>query len=299
VSISPGDRAALLASWIKPSSDGEKTQQDRAVRMVQQAVDAHSAFNGYDVRVYPKGSYPNETNVRRDSDVDVVVQCNEVVYFDHERGGNDRRPSSPYNGPWTPEKWRYEVTKAATNAFGVESVDLGNIAIDVAEVPGSRPSIDIVPSFLYYAYQDGLTDPHEGSCVFPRSGAKIINWPQQQLDNGRTKNVRTGRRYKNYVRALKNAENTLVKEGVIQACASYFVECLVWNVRNSTLQSGDLGFGFRATLSELHAGLSNFATYSDYAEPNELKWLFRGVTTPGTPKQGLELVGETWKYLGY
>ena len=95
-----------------------------------------------------------------------------------------------------------------------------------------------------------------GSCVWPKTGlTKIVNWPDQQLANGRAKNQRTGQRYKNYVRALKNAENVLVKAGTIKAKPSYLMECLVWNVADSTLKSGTLDVGFRATLVELWQGL--------------------------------------------
>lgn len=81
---------------------------------------------------------------------------------------------------------------------------------------------------------------HQGSCVFPSDGgAKIVNWPIQQLDNnGRAFNTRSGGRYKYFVRALKNAENTLVAEGSIDSLPSYFMECLVYNVPASTLASG-------------------------------------------------------------
>lgn len=83
--MTAADRQALLARWIKPSSESEKNRQDRAWRMVCDAIDAHPAFDGVDRRIYAKGSYPNNTNVARDSDVDIVVELHECNYDDYAR----------------------------------------------------------------------------------------------------------------------------------------------------------------------------------------------------------------------
>ena len=42
--------------------------------MVQAAIDA-SGISDVCMNVYAKGSYANQTNVRRDSDVDIAVDC--------------------------------------------------------------------------------------------------------------------------------------------------------------------------------------------------------------------------------
>lgn len=207
------EREALLSSWIKPSSNSEKDQQDRAERMVKDAIRAWKEFKDTNLAIYTKGSYPNNTNVRVDSDVDVVVECHECSYYDYEPGVTSKHgTSSPYKGWWTKERWRTEVGNALVDAFGTSAVDLsGRIALNVAAVKGSRPSADVVPSFNYYRYLDSeWRTYYNGSCVFDMSNNKIVNWPQQQLENGRAKNMATSGRYKNFVRALKRVENRLV-----------------------------------------------------------------------------------------
>ena len=295
------DRQALLSQWIKPSSDDEQVQQDRAQRMVTDAVKAHDPLKTASLYVFAKGSYANNTNVRRDSDVDIVVECHDCMYYDYLPGQAPATSSSaPYTGIWTPPLLRAEVTTAIKNAFGASSVDsTGNVALTVAAVAGSRPSIDVIPSFDYMRYDDpNKIFKHRGSCVFPMSGSKIVNWPDQQLNNGRAKNQRTGSRYKNYVRALKNAENTLVKAGTITAKPSYLMECLVWNVSDSTLKSGTLDAGFRATLVELWQGLDDGGSWNDWVEPNELKYLFRG-GQKWTRPDAQQIILKTWQYLEY
>lgn len=144
------------------------------------------------------------------------------------------------------------------NRFGVSSVDAtGSIALVVKEQPGSRPSADVVPSFEYRLYWTAdRTRSDEGSAVFSRQGKKIVNWPAQQLENGRRKNDATGRRYKNFVRVLKNAENYLVKSGTFSEKPSYLMECLVWNVPDTTLTLGDVDDAFRSTLQWLWGSLT-------------------------------------------
>ncbi len=108
-------------------------------------------------------------------------------------------------------------------------------------------------------------------CVFPSGGgAKVVNWPQQQLENGRTKNTATGGRYKCYVRALKNAENAPAADGTIKDLPSYFMERLGYNVPHDVLQKGELDDGFRATLVNLWERLEDGSAEGEMLERAEI-----------------------------
>ena len=78
------DLESLLSGWTGPSSVTEQDKQDRTERMIRDAVSAHKPFEGCSLSAYAKGSYPNNTNVRTDSDVDIAVQCHDVFYWDEE-----------------------------------------------------------------------------------------------------------------------------------------------------------------------------------------------------------------------
>lgn len=295
-------RQDLLSRWIKPSSDDEKAQQDRAERMVKDAIGACTALKGVSLAVYTKGSYPNNTNIRRDSDVDVVVEMHECQYFDFKAGlgAPPPRTTPSYSGIWTPQHWRKTVRSALIDCFGASQIDTsGKIAINIAAVPGSRPSADVVPSFDYVRYNDlNRQTSDSGSCVFPSDGAaKVVNWPDQQLSNGRKKNTNSGGRYKSYVRALKNAENVLAAAGTIKDLPSYLMECLVFNIDNATLQTGGLDDGFRATLVSLWKQLDGDGRNS-MVEPNWMKWLFKG-HQKWTVADAKSLVLATWQHLDY
>jgi hypothetical protein len=270
--------------------------------MVTDAVKGHSALTSAKSYVYTKGSYANNTNVRRDSDVDIVVECQSHSAYDYMPGQDPptAKAATPDNSEWSsPARFRHEVIAALTASFGASSIDTtGKVAIAIAPVPGSRPSIDVVPSYDYFLYNDSQKNSwRRGSCVFPTSGNRIVNWPDQQLENGRAKNQRTGSRYKNFVRALKNAENALVKAGTINEKPSYLMECLVWNVKDATLKSGNLSDGFRGTLFELWQGLDKNNT-DDWTEPNDIKYLFKG-DKKWTVDDAKSVVLETYRYLEY
>lgn len=300
--LSATDRNALLSRWIKPSSDDEKTQQDRAERLVRLAIKESASFDGSDIRIYTKGSYPNNTNVRRDSDVDVVVEMNDCLYSAPKAGVTLLpKTTSSYRGIWTPSVWRATVKSALVAYFGASSVDsTGKVAINITAVPGSRPSADVVPSFAYRRYDNAdRSDYEDGSTVFQTDNVtQIVNWPQQQLVNGRSLNMTTGGRYKNFVRALKNAENVLSAAGTIKDLPSYFMECLVYNVPAATLSAGDLASGFKATLAHLYQALDSSTAYQEWVEPNRMKWLFRG-HQKWTVDDAKLLVLATWRHLGY
>ncbi len=253
--------------------------------------------------IYTKGSYANDTNVRLDSDVDVVVENHAVYYSDYNQVENPQPDPtwSSYEGPWTPDAWRTEVAKAISSYFGSGEVDTsGEVAITVKEKPGSRPSADVVPAFRYVRYDDAyrvLKQP--GSKVFKKTGGSIVNHPKQQLDNGNVKERNTGGRYKQFVRALKNAENTLVDEGVGDELPSYFMECLIYNIPDHVLRSGyTLGEGVRQTLYWLYQNLNDEYVYENWVEPNGVKYLFWS-GNKWSLSDAQKLVLRTWNYLGY
>lgn len=303
--MTDSEREELLKRWVQPSSPTEQERLERAERMINNAIKAHPPFERYrhNFSVYAKGSYANKTNVRREADVDIVVENHDVFFHDYLPGIDpDPNPNfQPYTGPWAPNAWRTEVETAMHNYFGSSEVDTtGDVAITIAEKESSRPSADVAPAFLYRRYDsENRVTAHEGSKVFKKSGGEIINYPKQQLRNGNAKDASTNRRYKQFARALKNAENTLVAHGAMKAKPSYFMECLVWNVPNATLTAGwTLSSGFGETLAWLYNHLHAEYKYEDWTEPNDLKYLFAH-GNKWTVGDGQELLTKAWNYLDY
>ena len=99
-----------------------------------------------------KGSYPNNTNVKVESDVDIAVHCHEVLYQE----GN-HPPAIPYLGHWTPASLRWEIEHALLAYFGHQVVSPRKVAFRVSSTSTSVDA-DVVPCFDYRFYRwDGAT----------------------------------------------------------------------------------------------------------------------------------------------
>ncbi|CAM5587445.1 Cyclic dipyrimidine nucleotide synthase [Streptomyces alboniger] len=294
--LTVNQRLALISKWKSPPSSTEQLRLERAERMVRAAVAAYGPFRGLEMKVDAKGSYPNSTNVRGDSDVDTKIQVNNPYYVN---GSPSWDPpvgrGEPPLAVWPPDQLREHAHAALADFFGRVDAD-HNVAFYVPEVAGSRPSIDVVPCFKYQQFRDCRWI--EGSIVHARDGQQIINWPELQLANGCAKNIRTGHRYKIAVRVLKNVENNLADEGVIAALPSYFSECLIYNVPDDVLKAGSLDAAVRNSLNYLSTALDSFIKALLMVEPNDVKKLFE----PGqkwNEKDALDLIEGAWRYLGY
>ena len=311
MTMTDADRTTLINRWVQISSPTEQDRMERAERMIINAIDSHKPFDGYrnSFRIYAKGSYANQTNVRMDSDVDIVVESHHSYYDDFltpqmKQAATPDPSWSAYEGPWVPATWRTEVGTALKNYFGTDEVDTsGEVAIVVKEKEGSRPSTDVVPAFKFIRYDSAdRSRKVEGSQVFKRTAGALINYPAQQLTNGNDKNGRwrTNGRYKQFARALKNGENALVDAGLMKAKPSYFMECLAYNVPDTDLTRGtETSAWFRWALATVHNLLQPEEYDSEgWVEPNGLKYLFHA-DQKWRVEDGRELTQKLWDYLEY
>jgi predicted nucleotidyltransferase len=226
-----------LISWTKPSSDSEQEKQDRAERMIRQAIDAHEPFRECPLSIYAKGSYANNTNVRSDSDVDIAVECTDVFYWEEAEPGA-HGDIVPYKGIWTPEKLRSELVNALEKKFPEQVDTSGSTAIQINS-NSARVDADVVPCFTYYYYLSS-NSYRKGTKIFTKTGKKIVNYPAQQIENGKSKNIRTNYAYKKAARILKRVENAMVADKAYRELPSYFVECLAYNCPDSLFTPPDL-----------------------------------------------------------
>jgi hypothetical protein len=295
----------LLRRYTKPSSDSEQQRQDAAEQLVRSAVVRRGALKdlGGQLEILPKGSYKNNTNVRLDSDVDVAVVSHQVFYSEYPRLSAEDQQRVAGGPPTTwlhPAEFRSELTTGLQAEAGSSKVHAGRIAIQVDAIDTRRTSVDAIPSYefrRYYYRGDGSIGYHEGNVVYPTSGARIINWPEQQYANGVAKNRRTNMRYKQLVRILKNVENDLVAKLGLDELPSYFVECLVYNVPDTAFGHDTLTADTRSVLWAIFDGTQSTDKCNDWVEVNGLKWLFRSGQS-WSSSQAHDLSLRAWQYLG-
>lgn len=287
-----------LAGWVGPSSTTEKDKQDRTERMIRDAINAHEPFQTLSRKIYAKGSYANNTNVRSDSDVDIAVECENVYYSDEHVPGAKPGGTTPYTGEWTPNRLRSELVLALRAKFG-DAVDAsGSTAIQIHS-SSARVEADVVPCFKY-RYYFSPTSFREGAKVFKADGGSIANYSALQLTNGRSKNTATNQAFKKTVRILKRLENSMVTAGVHPEVPSYFVECLVYNCPNSMFTQSSWTAVVKSVIAHIYHSLEG-AEPSDngkrWLEVNKAKYLFSS-SQKWTRADGRAFALAAWNHLG-
>lgn len=286
-----------LVGWTGPSSDTEQEKQERTERMIREAIAAHAPLQSCSLEIFAKGSYANNTNVRSDSDVDVAVQCTDAQYWEEETEGL-HRPSGVYQGIWTPYMLRMELVAALKAAFKDQVDDTGTTAIKIHS-SSARVEADVVPCFSFRRYLVGGST-RDGTKIFRTDGKNVVNYPFQQLENGRAKNKRTGYAFKKGARLLKRIENAMAAEQAFKELPSYFMECLAYNCPDALFTEPTWTATLRAMLvhiwSELQGDEPSKAS-DRWVEVNECFYLFHSAQK-WTREDGREFAKAAWNWLG-
>lgn len=283
-----------LSGWTGPSSDTEQDKQDRTERMIRQAIDSHEPFNNCSLKVFAKGSYANNTNVRSDSDVDIAVECTDCQFWEESEKGN-HPPSRPYEGIWTPAKLRAELFSAMNAKFLGQVDSSGPTAIQINS-NSARVDADVAPCFSYRYYMN--YGSRDGTKIFKTDGNVIVNYPVQQKENGTAKNNRTGYAYKKGARLLKRIENTMAQDGTFRELPSFFIECLAYNCPDLLFFHSTWTERLRAMLLYIWDNLQgDEPTSGRWLEVNECFFLFHD--QKWTREDGREFAKAAWNYFGF
>lgn len=286
---------AKLSGWTGPSSDTEKDKQDRTERMIREAINSHTPFDNCSLKVFAKGSYANNTNVRTDSDVDIAVECTEVLYWEESEEGN-HSPGTPYEGIWTPSKLRAELIAAMNAKFPGQVDSSGSTAIQINS-SSARVDADVVPCFSYRYYMKYGT--RDGTKIFKKDGSSIVNYPVQQMENGIAKNNATNYAYKKGARLLKRIENAMAADGTFRELPSFFMECLAYNCPNHVYSNSTWTDCLRAMLFYIWDNLQgDEPSEGRWLEVNECFFLFHS-GQKWTRADGREFATAAWNYFGF
>lgn len=223
-----------LETW---SHQGAVAQSRDTYAIVNAALeDTSSPYSWTDFHTRMQGSYANDTNVYRDSDVDIIIRLDSAFYHnaatlpaDQTRIFERRYPGAVAYG--LPE-FRADVANWLRQKFG--KIDVGQKAISILG-EGGRRDCDVLPCarFKYY-YKITQNDESfaDGICFFMRDGSRIVNFPVQHSNNCTTKHKSSSQWFKPTVRLYKNMRNYLVDKRIIQdgVAPSYFIEGMLYNV---------------------------------------------------------------------
>lgn len=227
-----------LQSW---SGVGAQTGSANTYNSIQTALQAHTWPGTMNQNSYLQGSYPNHTNIRGDSDVDVVVEST-MVFYDDARPEFRAQLGLTGGGSYNWRQFRAQVKAALEDHYGagVVSESTSGKCLKVAG-HGNRLDADVVPCVTIKHY-DGLTHAASGITLWTNAGIQIVNYPKLHLQNGAAKNTACSQHYKPTVRIFKNARNRAGSN-----FPSYFLECMLYNVP-SVYFSGNRTDTFRDAL---------------------------------------------------
>jgi len=183
---------------------------------------------------YLQGSYANTTNIRGESDVDIVIECTSIFW--HNLTANEGIELAFAPGGHSFQEFRKEVIDALVSYYGEAYVDRsGSNAITVLPSDtNNRLHADVIVC-ANYRYYESLRVRAEGITFWRQNNnEQIVNFPKLHRSNGASKNSATNNEYKKTVRMFKNARRYLVDGDpqLKRKFPSYFVECLIYNVPN-------------------------------------------------------------------
>jgi hypothetical protein len=293
----------LRSAAARPSNN-EETNRDRTERQIVDALNDYPALAGRPWRVYVKGSYANNTNVRLNFDVDIAVEYYGYFYFDMalELKGHDQSEVGVVDttDTYSREEFKADIRGALEKAFGKSAIKPGRIAYRVREQKTTLPA-DVVPSWEYRRYDrlDRYGQPvvYRGSRVYPSDGGFKNNFPKIQVERGTAKNNRTGRRYKRMVRCLKKLQTMLVSEAILdEELPSYLTECLVYNVTDAAFNQETYLADFKSVLAQIFNATLRDGGADEWEEVHGLHYLFRG-TNSWTIPQVHSVIDKCWDYV--
>ena len=259
------------------SKQGSVTQSAATYQTIRNALnDSGSPYYSRSFTIFLQGSYGNDTNVYRESDVDVVIRLNDTFYYEDGELGEGQKAAfakASTAASYGYYEFKADVTSWLKVKFG-DDAKIGTKAITIVG-NGSRRNADVIVCSKFRRYRSDSTGAddkyHEGICFFRSDGARISNFPKQHSDNCTAKHQATNSWFKPTVRIYKNMRNRMVDAGALAAgvAPSYFLEGMLWNVPTST---------FGRTYEDSVVDAYNWITRQDtstLACANDLFWLVR------------------------
>ena len=214
----------------------QKTSKDTyaTVRFALESTDA--GYAGKNASPFLQGSYGNDTNIIKESDVDVVMCLNSIFTYDINNLPEDQKAAFKASHPdatYTHKHFREDVLKVLYDRFG-DDVEPGTKAVMIEPLHNRRKT-DVLIATQHRKYSQFAAVGNEtqvtGISFHKSDGTRVANYPKQHRENLVTKNQNTGEMFKHIVRIFKNARQKLIEQGVLEAgvAPSYYLEGLLYN----------------------------------------------------------------------
>jgi predicted nucleotidyltransferase len=292
------DWEAQFREWAKPPGQTEQARCDNAITAISNAIRASEKLRERNVVVFAHGSYRNNTNVRKDSDVDIGILCTDTFFYKPLPEGLTEASLGISPATYDYQQFKSEVSEVLIAHFGSTAVKRGNKAFDVHET-NYHVEADVAGFFEHRRYKADGTYLEGVALLTDKEKRRIANWPEQHYENGVRKNKQTGTRFKGTVRVLKALSSEMTDQGVSGGnIPGFLIECLVWNVPNENFQHSTFRADVRAALAFLFNNTRSQESSKGWGEVSELIYLFHS-DQKWTCPQARAFTSSAWAYIGF
>lgn len=208
------------------------------VKLALERKDAGYADKHY--KVFLQGSYGNDTNIFKESDVDVVICLDSIFTYDINNLPDDQkaafRAAHP-NAVYTHTHFREHVLEVLTDRFEDDVVP-GTKAVMIKPLHNRRKAdVLIATQHRKYSSYYGLGNDTQviGISFHKSDGTRVVNYPRQHRENLVKKNQATNEWFKHIIRICKNARQKMIDKEMIEpgVAPSYYLEGLLYNAPNN------------------------------------------------------------------
>ncbi len=288
----------ILNNWRYPASDTEETKLANAEKMVKEAIANSDELKSKSTEIFGQGSYSNDTNVKINSDIDINV-CLKDTLFIHIPEGKKQEDFGYSDSDYKFSEYKDAVERALIKKFSRKDVVRNDKCITVL-ANSYRVEADVVPTFKYNRHDDN-GGKAIGTKFITDEGCQVINYPLQHIENGKTKNSQTQRRFKRLTRIFKRLRYKMIddKISVNENITSFLIECLLWNVPNKIFNDYETWTErLEQSIIFLYNNTKEDKDCKEWGEVSELLYLFNS-NRKWSREDVNAFLFQTWKYLEF
>lgn len=208
------------------------------VRLALESKDA--GYSDRKFKIFLQGSYGNDTNILKESDVDVVIRLDSAFTYDINNLPDDQKAifqATHSKAVYTHEHFREHVLEVLTERFGDDVVP-GTKAVMIKPLHNRRKTdVLIATQHRKYSSYYGLGNDTQvtGISFYKPDGTRVVNYPHLHRENLVAKNQATSEWFKHIIRICKNARQKMIDAKMIKdgVAPSYYLEGLLYNAPNN------------------------------------------------------------------
>ena len=255
-----------------------------------------------EVDIFLQWSYANSTNIKKDSDIDIVV-CDKNIYYDNIYHLSDIEKNNYYKYERQNSYSFFQFKESIRNFLELHfpsKVEKKNKCIRINLQNEKYVDVDIVPCFFYRRFTRYKAPNdcyyYEWIEFISEENKHIKSFPKIHKKNGETKNQSTDGIYKDIVRIIKNSKKYLVDNWKMdeKLISSFMIECCVRNINNNIFNWTSYKNIVNNVMEAIYSDMKNKEKREKYVEVCDLFYLFKWNRNKNTPQEVMTFLEEIY-----